>query len=246
MNRNGLFASLLLLLTLGWVGASWAAVAFDAASEGRGSASPVTISHTTSGSDRVLYVQTNKRGAAVTGVTYGGVAMTQIDTTIAIGNSEVRLWRLINPASGANNVVVTMTSPNFCKVEILSVTGADQTTPEGTISQTSVGGATSISQTVTIPTDGISAQFGAAEDTTAPANPSFTSNGTNQTERTDGAPEGYEFGTSSTQTGSGSVSAQFTFVIIPNGGLAMFNVPINAATGGAAMPNRLMLLGVGP
>ena len=97
------------------------AIAFDAAARTDAGANQTTatVSHTCTGSDRILFVQaiSNDDGDTVTGVTYNGVAMTKIGSSVGVppaGSSSnfLSMWYLIAPATGANNVVVTRsTSP---------------------------------------------------------------------------------------------------------------------------------------
>ena len=111
------------------------AVAFDAASSAAGAGDvPLTFSHTCSGSDRVLLVWVGVREGApptVTSITYNGVNLTRVG-----GDSNdplIDLWRLIAPATGANNVVITLSANVAVFTGIaISFTGAHQTTPLGT------------------------------------------------------------------------------------------------------------------
>ena len=78
-------------------------------------ASSATFSFTTSGAHRILFVGTNANSVSttITGMTYNGVAMTQIpvgSTSMTGGASRTErlyLFYLINPDSGTHNVVVT-------------------------------------------------------------------------------------------------------------------------------------------
>lgn len=117
------------------------AVAFDATSySGNQTVTPYSWSHTCSGSDRVLIVgvtvmDPTGNAPTVTGVTYNGVALTQIQSNgwDDAGSFYLRsyLWRLIAPATGANTVQVTLSAaPNTSIGGAVSVTGAHQTTPE--------------------------------------------------------------------------------------------------------------------
>lgn len=111
------------------------AVAFDAAADGAAdSGSSVSYSHTCSGSDRLLIVGVAWRGTqTVSSVTYNGVAMTQVAAHAAGGNNtRVKQYYLINPASGANTVSVTMSGATNLVVGSISFNGAHQTTPLGT------------------------------------------------------------------------------------------------------------------
>src|SRR5688572_13834818 len=67
----------------------------------------VTLSHTTAGSNRLLIVCVGHIGTdvALTGITYAGIAMTLVvDEFVSTGIS-LYCYRLIAPATGANNVV---------------------------------------------------------------------------------------------------------------------------------------------
>lgn len=118
------------------------AVAFDSASEGTG-ASPLTIAHTTSGSDRVLYVKvTHTSGdssvTAITDVTYNGVSCALKFEEVP--NRECAVYRLVAPATGANNVVVTWTGGSNMYAIVESYTGVDQTTPDDAHTTIDAGG----------------------------------------------------------------------------------------------------------
>lgn len=106
------------------------AIAFDASTQGSAGAAPSsqTYSHTTSGSDRILYVHiyTGASVDTVSGVTYAGVSMTDIGF-VGGGWGGATLFRLVNPASGANNVVISYTgTPIFGVSVACSYTGARQ------------------------------------------------------------------------------------------------------------------------
>ncbi len=110
------------------------ALAFDAASavENQSAGTTATLSHTTSGSNRILIVachQTSVGANSVTGVTYNGVSMTKIGATVTIqaSNAYMTLWYLVAPATGANNIVVTKGSGDNTSVAAVSYTGAKQT-----------------------------------------------------------------------------------------------------------------------
>lgn len=113
-------------------------IAFDAASEDKvasGGATTLTYSHTCTGTDRFLYVAvTLINHSATPSVTYNGVAMTAIATRIPVFTTTWThsAFYLENPASGANNVVVTgggTSGINSIRSGCTSYTGVDQTTP---------------------------------------------------------------------------------------------------------------------
>lgn len=101
-----------------------------------------TFSHTCTGSDGILWVQCWRRGgSAVSGVTYNGVAMTSLGTEIQAGsgsgNQYLTMWYLANPATGANNVVVTSPTSTEHIDGAVSYTGASATgIPDATNSLT--------------------------------------------------------------------------------------------------------------
>lgn len=112
------------------------AIAADAKSSSSGTGtSSLTWSHTCTGTDLILVVGVETSSAeAATGVTYNGIALTLIDAQDAAAlfcRSE--LWYLIAPATGANDIVVTMAgSATYIVGGATSWTGVDQSTPLGT------------------------------------------------------------------------------------------------------------------
>lgn len=129
------------------------AIAFDAKTATTTSAtSSLTFSHTCSGTNRILFVTScANTGSTTTGVTYAGVAMTQVGSVTDIGPTHY-LWVLVNPASGANNVVIT-NSGSVTAGSALSFTGAKQTgQPDATSTGTSTTTA-SFSKSVTTVAD---------------------------------------------------------------------------------------------
>lgn len=119
----------------------------------------LTFSHTCSGTDRILFVgcwggQSGKT-AGITGVTYNGVAMTEILSTVPTGPTVLiqKLFYLVNPSTGTNNVVVTRTGTGiYTWGHSVSYTGASQTgVPDASSVTTNTG--TSITGTVTTVAD---------------------------------------------------------------------------------------------
>jgi len=111
------------------------AIAVDAASSTTGSGTgPFTWAHTCTGSNLVLCVNISIYDSAdfPTSVTYNGVALTLIGST-SNGQYTVYQYYLIAPATGANNIVVSVSGHVFDFVGSgVSLTGVDQTTAIGT------------------------------------------------------------------------------------------------------------------
>ncbi|NTU69317.1 hypothetical protein HGB13_00595 [bacterium] len=97
-----------------------------------------TVSYTVAtGTNRILFVGASDVVAAssdITGITYGGVSMTKVAQGRAGSDRYSTLWMLVNPASGANNIVFSRTtSGSYIEAVAISYSGANQTSqPDGT------------------------------------------------------------------------------------------------------------------
>ena len=88
--------------------------------------SPLTFSHTCTGSDLVLFVTSvSNTSETTTGVTYNGVAMTKVGEVTDTNGPTQYLWVLFSPSTGANDVVVT-NSGGVMAGGAASYTGVDQ------------------------------------------------------------------------------------------------------------------------
>lgn len=103
-------------------------VKFDSATDG----GSLTFSHTCSGIDRYLTVGVAIAGTtvSVTGITYNGVAMGLIKRSVGSGSAS-ELWGLINPASGAHNVVITLSGAAGSAEGAVSFSDTNQSTQNG-------------------------------------------------------------------------------------------------------------------
>ncbi len=133
------------------------AVAVDAVTTDTDAGSAtVTQSHTVgSGSDRALYVLVSERyQTALTGCTWNSTSMTKVAQFSDTGSNtrSVTVYRLLNPDSGVHDVVVSQSATHVLAITIMSLTGVDQTTPEGTFTH-SPDHANSTGQTYSV-TDG--------------------------------------------------------------------------------------------
>jgi hypothetical protein len=94
----------------------------------------LSISHTVSGTQRVLVATCGIGGTPnnkVSGVTYGGIAMSLVRSEAGNGPSAVTyIYELVNPPVGTANVVWTFTSSDVTAQGFnASFNGVDQTTP---------------------------------------------------------------------------------------------------------------------
>lgn len=130
------------------------AIAFDAFGEGYNNGTSLTYSHTCGGSDRFLFLVVKLYGNDdITAITYNGVSM---GASIANGSlfegTWSRFYALMNPASGANNLVITRTSSNHIVAGSGSWTGVSQTGQPEAFGTAEANGATQITPSVTVAT----------------------------------------------------------------------------------------------
>lgn len=182
------------------------AIAFDAQSASAFSATgSVTWSHTCTGSDRLLVVGVYDSADHVTGITYNGVAMTFINKLLMTGAAAgqyIYLYYLLNPASGANNVVASESSTDGLYGIASSYTGVKQSAQPDANNTQATSSATSLTTSLTTIANGAWI-MGFAYGTTVVA-------GTNTILRT-GPHAGLKmFDTNAAQTPAGSHSIQTT------------------------------------
>ena len=122
-----------------------AGIAFDSASNSgyKTATNTATWSHTCTGSDRYLAVNVERLstpGTTVSSITYNGASLTQIGSASSGTDvGRVEAWGLAAPASGANNIVVTLSAAVAWAGTAVSYTGVHQTSPtEGWNSATAV------------------------------------------------------------------------------------------------------------
>jgi len=124
------------LFVLTGVHAAYAAVAVDNVSTGSTSGTTITISHATSGSDRLMLVGVslnNGNYETVTGVTYNDVHLTYVGEAHEDDDGRIEIWKLVAPNTGTANVVVTFSADLIYQgiAGVTTFTGVDQTAPHG-------------------------------------------------------------------------------------------------------------------
>lgn len=211
------------------------AVTFDNATgvTETGATNPVNYSHTVSGTERLLVVITSVNSFPtspnVTGVTYNGVALTEMTGFGGLYNDaglDVRLqgWFLIAPDTGANTVAVTWSAGTGDRAMIAaSFNGVHQSTPLSNGTNTT-GTSTSPSINVSSAANNlVLAGFGVGQ-------PTITEGGgqTNRNEQ-----ENINFASAlgvSTEPGGASVALEYTFGSGGNGDKWSFGgISINEA-----------------
>jgi hypothetical protein len=110
----------------------------DAVSTDTTIGSGFTISHTTSGSNRLMLVgvsMTKETGGvpSVTTLTYNGVSLTLVGTQSTSDNKgRIEIWQLIAPATGTHDVVGNLSgAPDGATIGVMTFTGVNQSTPLG-------------------------------------------------------------------------------------------------------------------
>ena len=109
-----------------------AGVVCDASSSAQGTGT-LTWSHTVTGSNTFLFVGICNDREPVTGVTYGGQALTFLANPSSVNAERLEIWYKTGPLTGTNNIVVTVVNQGIVQIGgAQSWTGVDQTTPLGT------------------------------------------------------------------------------------------------------------------
>jgi hypothetical protein len=114
------------------------------------SATPTTISFTSTSGP--LYVLVGWWTSPITGITYGGAALSPVVQSAAgSGGDRAEIWKLASPTAGTANLVLTHPVGQAAgSVIIFNTTGQDTTTPDGTSGSavSSTTGTTTGSQSV--------------------------------------------------------------------------------------------------
>lgn len=121
-------------------------IAFDSQSGVTGGVS-ATVSHTCSGTDRILFaVVTAEFGNGTNTCTYNGVTMTLLQSLTGVNS--YKIFYMINPPTGTFNLVGrAFGSP--CTVWGISLTGVDQTAPINANTSTTSASTASFSPAIT-------------------------------------------------------------------------------------------------
>ncbi len=216
------------------------AVAVDAVTTGSSDGNP-TVSHTCAGSDRALYVVCNHRFDWTPEATYNGVSLSQVARKTNGNTVTVTILRLVAPATGANNVVFSgNTGSDDLLYAIVSLTGVDQSTPEGTAvngSGTGTGPSLAVgSEADGLVIDALAVLMNAGQTITVGADQTERHNATNAPDLRGGV---------STEPGAGSVTMSWTISGSATYSHAAVPVKPTGGGGGGATSKNVLLLGVG-
>jgi hypothetical protein len=247
--RRLLLALAFLILCAARVQAQAAYVSHIACEDESGAASTLTCASVVgSGGNIVVALVTWRQNAAqtVTGVTYGGAAMTHCanpsgDTwPLVIDGGAVDCYYYLNPAGTASVVwTFSATITGSSQGGALVFSGVDVSgTPIGTIQSSEVASATATATSdVTVDADDMIVDVVMQRDS------AVLTIGANQTERSNNNAAGSIQGRTSTQDGADGGAMSWTIGAATN--FAHASIPLNGAAAGAGAPKRLLLMGIG-
>lgn len=129
-------------------------IALDTSTDGGTGTTSLTFSHTCTGSNLILFVAADGNqtagGNVLTGITYNGVAMTQVTgSPIAKAGRWFYLFYLVGPATGAHNVVISNPGSDYTAGSAVSYTGALQSGQPDATNTSQANGVTHNTVTVT-------------------------------------------------------------------------------------------------
>ena len=128
--------------------ASWTHVlslAVDATTSGTTLTTNFSLSHTTSGTDRLMLVGVSMHfdNGSVTALTYNGVSLSFVGARAdALARSRVEIWAMVAPPTGTHSLAVTFASGRAGVVGAMTFTGVNQATPYGAFSSAQGNSAT--------------------------------------------------------------------------------------------------------
>ena len=125
----------------------------DRVSSGTTSGASLVLSHTTSGSNRLMLVGVsinNDNFETVSSITYGGNPLSFVGEETQTDDARVEIWQLLNPPVGTHDVVIAFSADlkRNAVAGAITFTDVDQTNPLGTFAGNN---ATSNSASVTVP-----------------------------------------------------------------------------------------------
>lgn len=210
---------------------SFGGIAFDASDDGAtiNSISTTVAFTVANGNNRILVVHVairhNSSARSVSSITYNGVNLTKLGSVDNGAYTTLRseTWYLTTPATGANNVVITLNGAANHAYTIESYSGVDQTTPFGTYAS-ATGNSAAPSVAVT------SAAGERVLDYVAFDNVNGYTVGAGQTERGASGLSGATaiYGVASEEAGAASVTMSWTLTV--SGQWATGGAPIKSAT----------------
>lgn len=219
------------------------AIAYDSSSAGGPANDTLTYSHTCTGSDLILFVFVDQYSSGndyTSGVTYNGVSMTRVASRNITNLGEfLSMYVLVNPATGANDIVISSSQAASFRSTAASYTGAKQTgQPDANTTAQSSSAATTFANSITTVADNCWVVEGSRN------NQDSASNGTNYVNRANSAGVGIG-DTNAVKTPAGSISMTVTTSTAADWGVIQVSFDPLTGFASAGTNSRMTLLGVG-
>lgn len=180
------------------------AIALDATSSGQGTVgTTITFAHTCAANALLVVFVGSQDGVGAPTVTYNSVAMTQIASTNT--NMSCYAFILLNPSSGANNVVVTKDSGTDYAASAISFTGAG-----GYDATNTSNAASGTSGSVTVNTNRTTGFVVAAQSLANNGSATYTGSGTEFVDRTNGGSDSFQ-SSYEAYAGSANITSSWTW-----------------------------------
>jgi len=212
-------------------------IAYDNSTASSFSTTSVTYSHTCSGSDRILLIGAYCGADSVTAASYNGVSATFIAKLNVNGADHIYLYYLIAPATGANDVVVTITGAPGVYSSATSYTGATQSAqPDASATNVSASTTSLTTNVTTVADNSWLVGYFYGQTCSAGANTTFRAQSA--------AGVVGAFDSNAAKTPAGSYGLTITQATNFAGSIVASISPL-AGGGGGPSPRRKTLLGVG-
>ena len=217
-------------------------VAFDAVASADATTTSLSYSHTCTGDNRVMLVLVKifDTSNLVTGVTYNSVGATLIDSRQDASNRWSYVYRLTAPATGANNVVVSLSASTGVAAISQSYTGCTQTGVPDSFT-TAVANVAAVSMTTTTIANNawLVSFYGGGRSLSA------VSGGVERRYQGGQADQLYGYDSNGPKTPAGSITISATQASSPSS-YVTFSVSLApVASGGPAPRTQLTMMGVG-
>jgi len=106
----------------------------------------------TGGSNSMLMVAFGATGQVaypnISGITYNSVALTKLQTASRDTYYQAEIWYLLNPSTGANNLVFTLANTGLVHGAAIEMTRVNQVTPFGTVATSITGHSVNVTAAV--------------------------------------------------------------------------------------------------
>lgn len=200
----------------------------------------ITWSHTVAAGDNLLLTiggMTNSGTYVVTGATYNGVNCTLVDSETDSAGNKIYFFYLLNPATGSNNCVVSLSASRDLNGAGLSYSGVKQSAQPDSKAKAGTGASPYVLQTTSVANGCVAIGYFRSNGGTYTTDPAMTR------KNTDAVVDMRAYDTNSALSASATATITITSPSNPMGVIATF---APATSGTAVTPSgSLGLLGIG-